>query len=394
MTNEFNKAVIALVKSALTGEAAELPEQKDIGRFYKFAVKHNIVVLMYYGLINSGMDPDSDEGINFFIPACQYIAVAEHQMNSVKELFAEFEKQGIDHMPLKGVVIRDLYPKPEMRCMVDIDVLIRLKQYKNIVPILETSGLNFEVESQKEFIWCKYPLNLELHKSLVSDKCSDYYQYFGDGWRFAKRKSDSSSCYVMSDEDFFVFMVAHFAKHYRIAGIGIRHVTDIWLFVKNKPLLDMAYIRTEFDKLKLWEFFQNLLKTVDVWFNDAECDDITELMTKKIINSGSFGTPDSYSTSQALKDSKRGEGKSRSKRFWSAVFLPYANMCLLFPVLKKCPVLLPLLWVWRIISTAFNKKGRLTRHYNSIKLLSSENIKQYEKELNAVGLEYRFEEDD
>lgn len=394
MTNEFNKAVIALVKSALTGEAAELPEQKDIGRFYKFAVKHNIVVLMYYGLINSGMDPDSDEGINFFIPACQYIAVAEHQMNSVKELFAEFEKQGIDHMPLKGVVIRDLYPKPEMRAMGDADILIRQDQYDGITPILERTGYEFVKSSKNEYAWQKQDFYLELHRYLLSPDHSDYFEVIGDGWQFAEKSSDSSFKYRMSDEDLLVHLVVHFAKHYRSSGIGIRHVTDIWLFLKTHPQLDTDRVKMQLTKLKLDLFYENLIKTATAWFGDGLFDEVTELMTEKVLQSGSFGTPDSYSTSQALKDSKRGEGKSRSKRFWSAVFLPYANMCLLFPVLKKCPVLLPFLWVWRIISTAFNKKGRLTRHYNSIKLLSSENIKQYEKELNAVGLEYRFEEDD
>jgi hypothetical protein len=50
--------------------------------------------------------------------------------------------------------------------------------------------------------------------------------------------------------------------------------------------------------------------------------------------------------------------------------------------------------VWRVIYTAFNKKGIITKRYNAIKDMTPERIIQYENELNLVGLDYRFEEDD
>lgn len=40
----------------------------------------------------------------------------------------------------------------------------------------------------------------------------------------------------------------------------------------------------------------------------------------------------------------------------------------------------------------FCKNGALTMHYNEIKGLSPEQLSQYEKELNSVGLDYHFEE--
>lgn len=154
----------------------------------------------------------------------------------------------------------------------------------------------------------------------------------------------------------------------------------------------MEYIDAEISQLKLTEFFKNILKTVDVWFNGAEHDNVTELITEKIINSGSFGTTDDANKSSALQELKSGKAKNvRTEHILQSVFLPYKNMCLLFPVLKKAPILLPALWAWRIIKTAV-KKGTLAGHYNAVKALSPENISQYEQELKAVGLEYKFED--
>lgn len=392
MISDIITDVIGLVKSGITGEPAVLHDDLDFNNIYRLAVKHNSVPLLYYGLVNSGvtLPPELEE--KFFAAVCRNIMMCEYQDAESAKLEDAFRNSGIDYMPLKGFIMRELYPKREMRIMADVDILIRLEQYEQIVPIMEDLGFKFTVESPKELIWDKPPLSVELHKSLVSDKCDDYYKYYADGWKFADKALDGSTKYVMSDEDFFIFMVTHLAKHYRVAGIGIRHITDIWVYLKNKPSLDMEYIDAEISQLKLTEFFKNILKTVDVWFNGAEHDNVTELITEKIINSGSFGTTDDANKSSALQELKSGKAKNvRTEHILQSVFLPYKNMCLLFPVLKKAPILLPALWAWRIIKTAV-KKGTLAGHYNAVKALSPENISQYEQELKAVGLEYKFED--
>lgn len=38
-----------------------------------------------------------------------------------------FDAGGIDYMPLKGSILKDLYPRHEMRMMGDADILIRME---------------------------------------------------------------------------------------------------------------------------------------------------------------------------------------------------------------------------------------------------------------------------
>ncbi|MDD6800558.1 MAG: nucleotidyltransferase family protein [Firmicutes bacterium] len=393
MEKYFIKGVISLVKSAFTGEKAELPDDFDFARAYALAKSHRVIPLLYYGIVNSGIKLEAELNNKYFAATCQSIAVGEKQKFELSNLSMEFEKNGIDFMPLKGSVIRSLYPKQEMRSMGDADILIRAEQYDKIVPMLKNNGFTFVKESSNELCWEKLPFYIELHRYLVSPSHKDYFKVFGNGWQLAKPSEGFKHRFEMSDEDFFVFLFAHFTKHYRSSGIGIKHMTDIWVYLKAKPELDIKYIERELDKLKMLTFYKNVLRTVNAWFENAEFDDITYLITVKIFSSGAFGTRESYAKSNALKDLKNGEAKNiRSKKIFNAVFLPYKNMCILFPFLKKAPVLLPFMWIYRGVYTVFCKNGALTSHYNEIKGLSPEQLSEYQKELNSVGLDYHFEE--
>lgn len=393
MEKSFILGVISLVKSAFTGEKAELPDDFDFARAYSLAKSHRVIPLLYYGIVNSEIELEANLNNKYFAATCQSIAVGEKQKFELSNLSEEFEKNGIDFMPLKGSVIRSLYPKQEMRSMGDADVLIHAEQYDKIVPILKNNGFTFVKENLNELSWEKLPFYIELHRYLVAPSHKDYFKILGNGWQLAKPSEGFKHRFEMSDEDFFVYLFAHFTKHYRSSGIGIKHMTDIWVYLKAKPDLDIQYIERELDKLKMLTFYKNVLRTVNAWFENAEFDDITYLITEKIFSSGAFGTRESYVKSNALKDLKSGEVKNiRGKRILNAVFLPYKNMCTLFPFLKKAPVFLPFMWVYRGAYTVFCKSGKITKRYNEIKGLTPEQLSQYEKELNSVGLDYRFEE--
>lgn len=393
MEQRFIKGIVALVKSAFTHEKVVLPDDFDFEKAYELAQKHNIIPVIYYGIINSNLQAPAEIMQKLFSVVCQNISVCVRQKFEISVLEREFESNGIDYLPLKGTIIRDLYPKPEMRAMGDADILVKTEQYDNCISVLESSGYKFIRENDNELIWSKPSLLLELHKYLVSPSHKDYFKILGDGWQYARLAEGYKHRYEMTDEDFFIFMFVHMAKHYRSSGVGIKHIVDIWLFLNSKKELENEYIKKQLEELKMFEFYKNILKVIDVWFNGCEFDDITYLITEKIFSSGVFGTSESAAKSNALRETKGEKVKNmRIKRALKVAFLPYLNMCLLFPVLKKAPFLLPFLWVYRGVYTVIFKKARLTRQFETIKNLSPEQLSQYKKELDAVGLEYSLEE--
>ena len=112
--------------------------------------------------------------------------VAAKQENVTKELCDLFEANGIDYLPLKGCILRSLYPSPELRSMGDIDILIKIEQYKQIRSLLTVHGFRKGYESDHEYAWDKNDVHIELHKRLIPSYNKDYYAYYGDGWQLAK----------------------------------------------------------------------------------------------------------------------------------------------------------------------------------------------------------------
>ena len=390
MDKTFSKVIISIVKSALDGKPCSIPADFDLEKAYNVANYHNIVVMMYYGIVNSGVRLESEINDKFLISASASVSQVEQQISKLDTLFNAFEKNKIDYLPLKGTVIRSLYPKKEMRAMGDSDILIREEQYEQISGIMQELGYTFFEHWDHVRSWVKRPMLIELHNSPMPLKEEDYYSYYKDGWHLAKQMTSDGHRYELSDEDCWIFLLVHFAKHYRISGIGIRHVADMYLYLKSHPDMDKDYIRQELEKLQLYTFSQNVLKLVNVWFAGEEPDDITNIMTEVIIGGGSFGDANKKSKTDALIERKKGKNTSRIGRFFKALFMPYRDMCILFPFLKKLPFLLPFMWIWRAIRTVIFKRDRISARFKEVRALSKEAINTREKELEAVGLKFNF----
>lgn len=390
MNRKFVKGIISIVKSALNDKPCVLPDDFDFEKAYRFSISHNIVVMTYYGIVNSGICLAPEISDKYLVTAGGAVSRVEQQRRKLNALFDAFEKNGIDYLPLKGTVIRSLYPKDEMRAMGDSDVLIREEQYEQISGIMQDLGYTFFEHWDHVRSWTKNSMLIELHNSPMPVREEDYYSYYKDGWHLAKPTATEGHRFEMSDEDCWIFLLVHFAKHYRIAGIGVRHVADMHLFWNAHPDMDKDYIKQELEKLDLYTFSQNVIKLAKVWFEDAEPNNITDMMTAKIFSGGAFGTADDKSKSDAIIENKKGKHTSRVGRFFKALFMPYKDMCILFPFLKKLPFLLPFMWMWRIIKTALFKRERISKRFQEVKNLSDNNIDSRERELEAVGLKFNF----
>ncbi len=170
-------------------------------------------------------------------------------------LLGDFENDGVDCMPLKGYVLKDMYPSVEMRDMCDVDILIHTKDFEKADNIMKLNGFKFEKESPHEYIYTSSDqITIELHKSLVPSYNRMLYNYYGDGWRFAVCKEGYNHLYEMSREDFYVYQIAHTAKHYLNGGIGVRHVADIYILQKNSGGYDHEYINKQLSEIRIEKF--------------------------------------------------------------------------------------------------------------------------------------------
>lgn len=388
------QGLITLVRSALTGQAYPLPADFDLADALAQAKRHGITALAFYGACNCGIDANTPAMQQAFLLVCRGISIAEKQNAEADNLLRMLEDQGIDHLPLKGLQNRKLYPKPEMRSMGDADILIRTEQYDRIRPLMLEAGYQEGVVSDHEFVWKKPTLYAELHRRLIPSYNRDYYAYFGDGWELAKPVSEGSARYTMAPEDELIYLFTHFAKHYRDSGIGIRHPVDIWVFEKHHPKLDRAYLQKELKKLQLWAFYRNTSRMLAVWFDGQSGDEKTDFMTNVIFTSGQYGKKETNMVSAALKETKTQKSLLliRIRKILRSVFTPFPILREIYPVLKKAPILVPFIWFYHLIVRLTDRKKVTT--YAKLISVDQGTISDYQRSLNYVGLDFNFGEDE
>ena len=388
--NKEYRAVLEFIKTSITNKASNLEEDFDFAKVAKIAQKHGIASMVYYGAKGSGFEGDSLSMAVLFKETCISLAVYESQKYVFGELYRIFEENQIDYMPVKGLLLRDFYPKPEMRYMCDTDILIKLEQYPKIRELLSNAGFTEVAESNHELIWKKSNVSIELHKLLIPSYNKDYYSYYGDGWKLGTIRNGSRIS--MTDEDCFIYVFTHFAKHYRDMGIGLRNMVDIWIFDKNVSL-DYDYLKNELTSLQLYDFYVNVMNTLKYWFEDGESNDITEFITDYIFKSGMYGTLDNHIISMSLKDTKGNQSifKIRFKKIMRSIFPTVKDMYTLFPILNKVSFLLPVMWFYFTVKRIFTK-GKFKKFKHDVQMIDSQKIDKYQEALNFVGLDFNFKE--
>ncbi|HAM16445.1 MAG TPA: hypothetical protein DCP91_11455 [Eggerthellaceae bacterium] len=263
------------------------------------------------------------------------------------ELLSRMDSAGIWHLPMKGIVIQRLYPALGMREMSDNDVLFDASRAADVREIME--GMGFRTESFGRWnndVYYKEPLcNFEMHRLLfLPIDGQPVYDYYRDAERLLVPDGDGSFGMHLSDEDFYVHMVAHEHKHYAYAGTGLRSLLDVYVWVRAKGgALDWGRVSGELAKMGLAEFEARNRRLAMRLFGGAELSAEDEEMLGYFVSSGTYGT-----TAQGVQNMVAQRGRLGFLA-WRA-FPSYETMAILYPVLGKAPILLPVCWAARIAS--------------------------------------------
>lgn len=388
--NTAQKCVVALIKSALTGQAQPLPEGFSIEEVLQSIQHHHVDAMIYEGATVCGINAKDPAIQKLFPKYCKSLQVSTRQMGEVERVCRVFEEKGIDYMPLKGCKLKALYPKPELRSMGDADILIRLEQYGEISALVKELGFDEIHETDHELIWQSGRLHLELHKCLIPPYNKDLYGYFGEGWKLAKKESGTR--YAMSAEDEMIYLFTHFAKHYRDGGIGCRHLVDLWVYRMAHPDLDETFVESQLQQLQLLEFYRNILRVIAAWFENAPSDEITDFISDFIFSGGSWGNEESRRISIAVRDAKHLPGGSNAKLavLWQALFPGIYALREKYPILKKHPKMLPLVWLWRPFYKLLFERQSLQEQQRKLNSVNNEKLADRQQALRYVGLDYNF----
>ena len=372
------EGVLRLIKSALTGENCVLPKDFSVEDASQLGKLHRIEALLYHGGICCGLTK-TDPGMEKLYRGCvKQMLVGERQHQQLENLRSLFRENDIRIVPLKGMILKELYPKPEMRWMGDADILICQEQYLTIKKILQSQGFALAGRTDHEIAWHHPHLRLELHTCLVPGRNQVLYNYFGDGWKRAYLQREN--LYTMSPEDTLVFLVAHVAKHYTAGGIGIRQFVDLWLYTRAHSNLNQTYILQELEKIHLDKFYIYIMQMLQVWFADACWDPVSMEITRFIFESGCYGTHKNHILAQGVKQ------KSKARRILSALFPNYGEMKLRYPVLVRWPILLPFSWLVRGVNILLFHRKRISNKSRDLQMIADHTTKELQEHFDMLGL--------
>ena len=381
--NRTAEFLIELVKQALNGSKDRIVcKNVDWDALIEMAQNHGVYGLV--GFIIDLCDGVPDEIYHSFENACNMNIYRDVKREIlINTLLNSFESNGVDCMPLKGYILKNMYPFVEMRDMCDVDILIHTKDFEEADKLMSTNGFQFKQESPHEYIYTSIDnITIELHKCLVPPYNHTLYSYYGDGWKLAKKKVGYSHLYEMKPEDFYVYEIAHTAKHYLNGGIGIRQIADIYILASHQSEYDIDYIEEQLKELGLEKFQNILLRICNVWFCDGEYDDETIHMANYIINGTLFGNAERAASSEMVRSSniyivavmKRSIRYIFPKRKW---------LLSRYPILKEKPGLYPFILVYRWFDVLLHRRGRISELKN---VPDKETANEFYDHCKAMGI--------
>lgn len=366
--------VIRLVSSVVNGTAPpENTQNLDWDKIIEFAKRQCVLNIIAYACEKLAQKPEPATMKYLKEFRMQKIVVEAQQELEFCDAMDVLEKMGVRHMPLKGYIVKNLYPSPDMRTMGDLDLLIDESRSDAVVRAFVADGFTYCDEGDLHTNVERGNAYIEFHRAMVDKQHEKLYSYFGTGFERAKLCDGFNHRYELTHEDMYIFLVAHIAKHYRYEGTGIRSILDLYVYRRAYPDLDMNYIYNETKKMGLGEFYKKIEKLSDDWFSgsfNGEYDG----MSSYIVAGGVYGLEEMNYINEFINETDESMTSRKGKDFLRAMFPDKETMCIRYPALKKCIYLLPLFWVIRFFDTLI----RFPRHFidrikSSVRILRIDN---------------------
>lgn len=362
--NDTQKNLIYLLSCAVNGITPDTAKVQamDLEKLYRLAKFHTVRAAVCIALEKAGVhEPHFHESYKKAIRKNIYLDMER------TAIISAFEEKGIWYMPLKGSILKDLYPENGMRQMSDNDVLFDAEKQVQSKEIMLSHGYTAEHYGVGNHdVYMKPPvLNFELHTAFFgSAHAEPLYKYYADTRRLLRKDDGNSYGYHLSDEDFYVYLTAHEWKHYNNSGTGIRSLLDCYVYCKAKgDALDWNYITEQCKQLEIADFEQERRKLAVKVFSSDTLPVLNETETKMLmyyLKSGTYGTFDN-SIKKKLKD------QSKAKYILSSMFPKYDYLKRSVPFVGKCPALYPVGVLYRWGRILVKRRDLLKRTIKAVK---------------------------
>jgi len=342
---------------------------QDVFSLFKF---HSLEPFLYYANKNKLLICTKEEELKLeklYQTAVFKTATQEEELKLIKQTLSNHD---VAFLPIKGPWVRKFYPSPELRTMADLDILIPKKQLKEVKKMMNSIGYTNTHEGGNHDVYHKKPfMNVEMHRNMI-DESYVLSKYYHNIWDKVIKLEETSEC-SLTNEDHYLFIIAHSAKHFGVGGTGVRSVLDVYFCLQHLNDLNQDYLSQELSKLNLTEYEKRLKHLALGWFDGKPLSEEDCLMGDYLLKSGVYGTTSHAVASELLStDSVKSLTYKKWKYLWIRAFPSFQFMKRRYPSLRVLFLLLPFYYLYRLFSGLIT--GKVTAQTKKIKQVNQENL--------------------
>lgn len=377
--NEIQEKFLEALRVSLKNGTVQWEEPLQSGQWkelFGLAETHHVLPLIYEAVYRSPAAGKADPQLmtDYKWKAVQLISLQALKTESFLCLMECLNKQEIHPITVKGLICRNLYPKPDCRISGDEDILIPREQFGKCHQVLTESGLKVADESQdieKEYEISytakKGTLYIELHKSLFppeSNVYGDFNRFFDHAdERCVEIETEGRKVRTLGYTDHFFYLICHAFKHFLHSGFGIRQVCDIILYASHYGSeIDWAQVLKQCREIH-GEYFTAALFQIGEKYLDFHADSAgipkewqamkvdETMMLEDLLSAGiyGYGSKSRMHSSNITLNTAADQWHGRhSSNILKALFPSAGEMEKKYSYLRKHKWLLPAAWITRI----------------------------------------------
>ena len=335
--------------------------KNELSFFIKLSKHHSLMAFLYQAINNVKANVPSEalnELEHYYLANLRKSVLFDKERN---ELFNYLKEKQIEYLPLKGIIIKNYYLDPYTREFADNDILFDDKGSALIRDYFKSRQYTVELYKKSNHdVYIKKPFfNFEMHRALFfpNEDNAKNVEYFKDYLNNSPKKDEYE--HYLTNENFYIYFLAHSYKHYHVSGCGIRTLIDIYFYLKNNDL-DFDYINKELTKLDLLDFSNDIKSLSFKLFDDQELNDEEIEMLLFISSSGTYGTLE-HSVSKGVKE------KGKFGYMMKRIFPPYSFYKSAYPWAYYSFILIPIAWLCRFFRILFKNPKKATSELKMIK---------------------------
>ena len=390
--NNNEKYFIALISSHLNHTPPVPPANIDWEEIFSLSSIHNVCAITANQilLLDKESQPEA-QILSQFRQQLGYTLIdsdgKEKALSYLRKLLSE---NGIEFVLVKGAILRELYPVKELRTSSDIDVIIHHNDLTKLRDILnKNSSCTITNDTQKEITFSYAEQNIEVHST--QDTGNSYFENIFD-------MCEKHGCeYKLDNTEHLLYVICHIINHFSAYGAGIKMFMDIDVIIRNTTDIDYNKFMEKCRQLNIETFAKASLALCHSWFNTPITTEIDlnndfklkELFESEIINSGNFGYNKRNTGDYYINKGMRESGKNNlSAKFRALITLFFPNTDYLknhYRYAAKCPLLLPIAWLNRLLSAVF-KRNKHSKNTIQTILNSGAESEQYKQLLNELNV--------